>query len=76
MKAIKAKFENGLITLAEPPSESGPTDVLVVFPEPADDPWQRILDDSTPRPALERYVREVEPEIAAGRAKPLDLGQL
>ena len=76
MKAIKAKFENGLITLAEPLPESGPTEVLVVFPEPADDPWQRNLDDPTPRPELDRCVAEVEAEIAAGCAKPLDLSRL
>ncbi len=76
MKAVKAKYENGLITLAEPPPASGPTDVLVVFPEPADDPWQRILDDSSPRPALNQVVAEVEVEIAAGRIKALDQSQL
>ena len=76
MKAVKAKYENGLITLSEPPPASGPTDVLVVFPEPAEDPGQQILDDSSPRPALTQCVAEVEAEIAAGRAKTLDHSQL
>jgi hypothetical protein len=76
MRAVKAIYENGRITLAEPPPATGPTEVLVVFPEPADDPWREILDDSKPRPVLDRWVAEVEAEIASGRAKPLDHSQL
>lgn len=76
MKAVKAKYENGSIKFAEPPPAGGPTDVLVVFPEPADEPWQKILDDTSPRPELSRWIAEVEAEIAAGSAKPLDQSQL
>lgn len=76
MKAIKATYEDGKIELSELPPETGPMEVLVVFPEATDDPWQQILLDSTPRPALNQWVKEVEEEIAQGKASPLDLGQL
>jgi hypothetical protein len=76
MKAVKATYENGKITLSETPPEPGPMEVLVVFPEAADDPWQQILGDPTPRPALTQWVKEVEEEIARGKATPLDPEQL
>ncbi len=76
MKAIKATYENGKITLSETPPELGPTEVLVVFPEATDDPWQHILRDATPRPALTQWIKEVEEEIAQGKASPLNLKQL
>jgi hypothetical protein len=76
MKAVKAIYKNGKITLLEKPLEKGPMDVLVVFPEATDDPWQRILNDPTPRPALTQWVKEVEEEIAQGKTTPLDLDRL
>src|SRR5437764_15457242 len=66
MKAIKATYKNGRVTLSEKPPEPGPFEVLVVFPEPADDPWEAILHDPTPRPALVKRMTEVEREIAQG----------
>lgn len=76
MKAIKATYKNGKITLPEKPQEPGPLEVLVVFPEASDDPWQQILCDPTPRPALAQWTKEVEEEIAQGKASPLDPDQL
>lgn len=76
MKAVKAVYEKGKIKLSERPAEQGPMEVLVVFPEPADDPWEEILNDPTPRPTLAKWVKEVKKEIAEGKAKPLDVGQL
>ncbi len=76
MKAIKAIYKNGKITLSEKPPEPGPMEVLVVFPEPADDPWQGILAETTPRPAFVKFAQECLEEIAKGKAKPLDLDQL
>lgn len=78
MKAVKATYKNGRVTLSEKSSEKGPINVLVVFPETADegDPWERILNDPRPRPALAKFVKEAEKEIAQGKAKPLDLNQL
>jgi hypothetical protein len=76
MKAIKATYKNGKITLSETPTEAGPMEVLVVFPEATDDPWQQILSDPTPRPALTKWIKEVEEEIAQGKTTPLDLDRL
>jgi len=76
MKAVKATYKNGRITLSEKPPEPGPVEVLVVFPEATDDPWEAILSDPTQRPALAKRLKEVEEEIAQGKALPLDLDQL
>ncbi|HEX8203819.1 MAG TPA: hypothetical protein VF590_25305, partial [Isosphaeraceae bacterium] len=54
-------------------SDSGPVEVVVPFPETSDeDPWQRILDDPTPRPRLLEWIQEVEEEIAQCKTEPLD----
>lgn len=76
MKAMKAMYENGQITLAEPPPEMGPVDVLVVFPEPPDDPWLSILAEETPRPAFTSFAEECLEQIQSGQANPLKLDQL
>ena len=68
MKAVKATYENGQVTLTESPPSGGPVEVLVVFPEQSDDPWDRILSDPSRRPELSKWVTEVESEIAEGRA--------
>ncbi len=77
MKAIQGVYENGQIKLSEPApiSDGEPVNVLVVFPE-VEDPWQKILEDTSPRPALDKYVQECREEIAQGKAVPLDLNQL
>ena len=76
MKAIKATYKNGKITLSEKPTEAGPMEVLVVFPEASDDPWSSILAETTPRPAFARFAQDCLEDIAKGKAKPLDLDQL
>ncbi len=78
MKAIQGIYQNSQIKLSEPApiSDGEPVNVLVVFPEEVEDPWQKILDDPSPRPALDKFVREVQEEIAQGKAIPLDLNQL
>ena len=78
MKAIQGVYENGQIKLSEaaPTSDGEPVNVLVVFPDEADDPWQKILEDTSPRPALEEYVKQCREEIAQGKAQPLNLDQL
>jgi hypothetical protein len=73
MKAVKATYKNGRITLSEKPSEPGPVEVLVVFPEATDDPWQAILSDPTPRPALVQRLKEVEEEMAKGNPYRLNV---
>lgn len=64
MKAIRAKFKNGKVTLAEQAPENGPVDVLVVFPEAADDPWQAILAEKKPRRAFAQFAKKCLKEIA------------
>ncbi len=76
MIAIRGIYENGQIRLEKPIEDAGPVEVLVVFPDGANDPWTRILEDASPRPRLAEWVKEVEEEIAQGKAVPLDLGQL
>jgi hypothetical protein len=76
MKAVKATYENGHVTLAEAPPSSGPIEVLVVFPEAADDPWEQILANPTARPELSRWVAEIETEIAQGKTRPLKIEDL
>lgn len=76
MKAVKAIYEKGKIKLSEKPAEQGPMEVLVVFPEAADDPWEDILNDPSPRPAFARLIQDVKKQIAQGKAKPLDLERL
>lgn len=60
MKAVKARFENGQVTLSELPPATTPADVIVFFPEPADDPWEHILMDPNPCAALEQWVKDVD----------------
>jgi hypothetical protein len=43
MKAVKAMYEDGQVTLAKLPPCGGPIEVLVVFPEKLNDPWEKIL---------------------------------
>jgi hypothetical protein len=76
MKAIKAIYQNGKVKLSEKPAEPGPTEVVVVFPEPSDDPWEVILNGRRPRTALAQRIQEVRDQIAKGKAKPLDLDAL
>src|SRR6516164_7051719 len=69
MKAIKATYADGQITLAEKPPEKGPIEVLVVFPDEKDDPWGAILAEQTPRPAFAKFAEECLDKIAKGKAK-------
>jgi len=76
MKAIKAVYEKGRIKLSEKPADEGPLEVLVVFPEPADDPWQAILAEESPRPAFLKFAEECKEQIRQGKTKPLNLDDL
>jgi hypothetical protein len=76
MKAIKAIYQNGKVKLSEKPEDPGPVEVVVVFPEPSDDPWEAILNDPRPRPALAERIRQVREEIAKGKTKPMDYDRL
>jgi hypothetical protein len=76
MKAVKATYASGQITFSEAPPEVGPVEVLVVFPEEADDPWASVLGEQTARPAFAAFAKECLEKIGKGKAKPLDLDQL
>jgi len=76
MKAIKATFEGGVITLAEPAPGPGPVDVLVVFPDSTDDPWRDIFAEEMPRKSFLDFADECSKQIAHGKAKPLDIDKL
>jgi hypothetical protein len=65
MKAFKARFENGKVTLNEPVPDSGPVDVLVVFPETVEDPWQTVVHDAPPRTDLSKTAERARLDSAA-----------
>jgi hypothetical protein len=76
MKALKAIYEKGKIKFSEKPTEEGPVEVVVVFPEREKDPWEEILNDPTPRPKLNKLVNQVKRDITRGKAAPLRLDDL
>ena len=78
MKAVKAVYENGQVQLSEPiaNSDPGPIDVLVVFPEAADDPWRDILSETTSRHAFPKFAEGALEEIAQRKTEPLELDRL
>ena len=76
MKAVKAIYEKGQLKFTEPVPEVGPVDVLVVFPELEEDPWEKILNDPAPRPALTALADELLAEHARGETEPLDIDKL
>lgn len=76
MKAVKAIYEKGQLKFEEPVPEEGPIEVVVVFPQVTDDPWERIENEPGPRPAFAKFMQECEDKIDQGQAKPLDLKDL
>lgn len=76
MKAIKATYENGKVTMAESPPNIGPVNVLVIFPDDGDDPWAGIDAEETVRPSFAEFARKCLAEIAMGKSKRLDLDEL
>jgi len=76
MKAVKAIYQNGKIKLSEKPQDAGPTEVLVVFPEPGDDPWEVILAEKTPRRSFVEFAEDCVDQIRKGKAKPLKIRDL
>jgi len=76
MRAVKAIYDKGKIKLSEKPADKGPVEVLVVFPETPDDPWEEILNEKTIRPSFLKYVEECKEQIRQGKAKPLHLDDL
>lgn len=76
MIAVKAIYKDGKLEFSEPAPEAGPVEVLVVFPNGDDDPWQSILNEEAPRPGFAKLMQEVLDEDAQGKAQPLNLDEL
>ena len=76
MKILKAKYENGRVSLAEPAPEPGPVDVEVVFLDPDDRRWDKIIRDPAPRPDLSAEADQVLADYRAGKTTPLDPDKL
>ena len=76
MIAVKAIYQDGTLKFEEAAPITGPVEVMVVFPDPEEDPWQPILEDARPRPALDKFLQECLEEIAQGKSEPLDLDLL
>ena len=78
MIAVRARYENGRVTLLDPVDSNGdgPLEGLLVLPGPEVGPWDRIINDPTPSPALSREIGEVIAEHRAGKTKPLSLEDL
>lgn len=70
MRAIKATIEDGNITLDEPMPIKGRAEAIVVVLDP--DPWDALIHDPRPRPALTRASQEALDEFLAGQTTPLD----
>lgn len=65
MKAIKAIVENGQVRLTEPLGEEGPRDAIVVVMDA--DPWEVIVRDERPRPALRKAREDALAQFDAGK---------
>lgn len=70
MHAIRAVIQDGNITLEEPLDFKGRAEAIVVVLDP--DPWQAIIEDPRPRPALAKAGQEALEAFLAGQATPLD----
>ena len=72
MKILKAKYENGRVSLIESAPEPGPVDVEVVFLDPDDRHWDESIRDRAPRPDLSAEADQVLQDFRAGKTAPLD----
>lgn len=68
MKAVHARYENGQVKLDEKPELTEAAEVIVIFPDA--DPWEVILNDPAPRPALSKMADEVIQDHKAGKTEP------
>jgi hypothetical protein len=76
IRAVKASYQNGNIELAEKPDGRRPVEVLVVFPETSDDPWEAILVKKTVGVLVAKFAEECLDGIRIGKAKRLKLKNL
>jgi hypothetical protein len=70
MKAIRAVIDNGRIVTEEPLDATGRHDAIVVVLDV--DPWQAIIDDPRPRPALDQLAEEAHRDYLQGKTTPID----
>ncbi len=70
MRAVRAVIENGRVVPVEPLDVTGRRDAIVILLDR--NPWDAILDDPRPRPALEKAAEEAHQEYVHGRTMPLD----
>ena len=74
MHAVKATIKDGNVTLERPVDIKGPVEAIVVVLDP--DPWQALINDPRPRPALSKASNEALEEFLSGQAAPLDAEDL
>jgi len=74
MIAVRARYENGQVTLLDPVDSNGdgPLEGLLVLPAREVDPWDRIINDPTPSPELSRLEDEALALHRAGKSEPLN----
>ena len=70
MKAVRATVEDGNVTLQEPLNVKGRVEAILVVLDA--EPWDALLRDARPRPALAEASREALDEFLSGQATPLD----
>ncbi len=70
MKAVKAVIENGKVVPEEPLELTRRRDAIVIVFDPG--PWDAILHDPRPCPALAKAAEEAHQEYLQGRTTPLD----
>jgi hypothetical protein len=70
VRAVKAIVEDGNVTLQEALDVKGRVEAILVLLDP--DPWEGLIRDTRPRPALTKASQEALEEFRAGRTTPLD----
>lgn len=76
MKVLKGHYEDGTVRLSEPAPEDGPSEVEVIFFDKDERRWSELLNDPTPRPALEEATQQVLADHKAGKTSRLDFDRL
>jgi hypothetical protein len=70
MHAIKAIVEDGSVTLQEPLNVEGRVEAILVILDT--EPWDVLVRDPRPRPALTKASEQALDEFLHGQTVPLD----
>ena len=70
MHAVKVIVEDGQVTLQEPLGVRGRVEAILVILDP--EPWDALIRDARPRPALTKAGQEALEEFLSGQTLPLD----